>query len=155
MTSSGRYMSRRARRRPMPDRLIRESALFSKSLARLSDFAERLFWRLTTTADDYGRFPADPEVVAGRCMPLLGAGARRVKAALVEMQETDTVRLYEVEGKSFGYFPAWSRYQQTRAKKSKYPDPPAFAGRCSQTSANEDICSTPEGDSNTHSDSHT
>jgi hypothetical protein len=52
----------------MPDRVTRESALTSETLGGLSDFAERLFWRLTIVADDAGRFIANPAVIAGRCM---------------------------------------------------------------------------------------
>lgn len=140
----------------MPDRLIRESALTSESLGQLSDFAERLFWRLTTAADDYGRFIANPAVVSGRCVPLVsGANLRRIKDALIELETADTIRLYEADGKQFGYFPAWSKYQQTRAKKSKYPDPPASANKCLQVPTSETNCSTPAGDSHTHTDTHT
>lgn len=121
----------------MPDRLIRESALTSETLAGLSDFAERLFWRLTTVADDYGRFVANASVVAGRCMPLVnGATTKRIEAALLELESAEAIKLYEIDGKRYLHFPQWSKYQQTRAKKSKYPDPPdlqASADICLQT----------------------
>ena len=55
----------------MPSRVIRESALNSPTLAKLSHGAERLFWRLTIIADDAGRFDAHPTVVKARCFPLL------------------------------------------------------------------------------------
>jgi hypothetical protein len=55
----------------MSNRMIRESALTSPTLARLSHGAERTFWRLTVVADDFGRFNAEPSVVRARCFPLL------------------------------------------------------------------------------------
>ena len=54
----------------MPSRIIRESALISRSLDQLSHGAERLFWRLTIVADDYGRFDASHQVIKARCFPL-------------------------------------------------------------------------------------
>ena len=51
----------------MPSRLIRECTRTSVSLAHLTDQAERLFWRLITTADDFGRFEADPDIVRNIC----------------------------------------------------------------------------------------
>ena len=54
----------------MPNRIIRESCTTSPTLDALSDGAERMFWRLTTIADDYGRFDADPRVLLAKCFPL-------------------------------------------------------------------------------------
>ena len=109
----------------MPDRFIRESALTSESLSRLSDFAERLFWRLTTIADDFGRFNANPAVVAGRAMPLVnGATPKKVESLLLELHANGSIQLYEAAGGRFGYFPSWEKHQITRARVSKHPEPP-------------------------------
>jgi hypothetical protein len=121
----------------MPDRFIRESALASETLGQLTDFAERLFWRLTVAADDFGRFNANPSFVYGRCMPLVAsASPKRITEALAELQKADTIRLYEIDGKQYGFFPAWNKYQQTRAKHSKFPQPPTSANICQQMPAN-------------------
>ena len=40
------------------------------------------------------------------------------------------VQFYEAEGHQFGVFANWSKYQQTRAKHSKYPPMPADVSTC-------------------------
>jgi len=141
----------------MPDRFIRESALTSESLSRLSDFAERLFWRLTTIADDFGRFNANPAVVAGRTMPLVAAAtSKKVEAALCELHANKSIQLYEIDGAKFAFFPSWSKHQLTRAQKSKFPDPPESADICLQTktddSHSDKVCAAPN--TNTHTDTN-
>jgi hypothetical protein len=112
----------------MPDRIIRESALTSESLARVSDFAERLFFRLTIIADDYGRFNGNVSVIRGRCMPIVpNATEKRIESALEELVHVDSIRLYDVEAKRFGHFVKWTDHQRTRQGKPKFPEPPPFA----------------------------
>lgn len=48
----------------MPNRIIRDKCRTSISLDKLSFGAECMFWRLTTVADDYGRFEADARIRA-------------------------------------------------------------------------------------------
>lgn len=138
----------------MPNRIIREKARSSGSLDRLSDGAERTFWRLTTTADDYGRFEADPRIVLAACYPLRVDDPDRrrrisletIRRQLRELGE-DLVAYYQVGGRLYGVFRTWRLYQTTRAKESKHPDPPpdadsvdrrdllTDANRCKQTPA--------------------
>jgi hypothetical protein len=124
----------------MPDRIIRESALASESLGMVSDFAERLFFRLTVVADDYGRFNANVSVIRGRCMPLVaGATARRIKTALAELQDVKAIQLYSVDDKLYGCFDGWKRHQRTREGRPKFPpppdyvDPPQVAASCGES----------------------
>ncbi len=109
----------------MPNRMLRESIRTSPTLAQLSHGAERLFVRLLTFADDYGRFDADPAVVLGACMPrLMGAVKRHhVVTWLGEMVSVGLVRTYSSGGKPFGMFITWGRHQRIRAMQSKYPPP--------------------------------
>ena len=46
----------------MPNRWLRDSILTSRTLAELSDFGERLFFRLLVVSDDFGRFNSDPAI---------------------------------------------------------------------------------------------
>lgn len=120
----------------MPDRIIRESALGSATLGLLSDFAERLFWRLTTVADDYGRFNAHPSFLFGRCMAMVdGATVKKVEDAINQLAQAGTIALYEAEGKKLGHFPNWEKYQRGFRGKPKYPDPPAVCGDLRQLAA--------------------
>ena len=120
----------------MPNRIIRESALTSTTLDSLSDGAERFFFRLTLVADDFGRFDADPRVLLAKCFPLKVTRLKleRITKWWLELIECGAVKAYRVDCRMYGYFPAWSKHQQVRAKTSKYPDP-ASANTCEQTPA--------------------
>jgi hypothetical protein len=126
----------------MPNRIIRESALISETLAQLSHGAERLFWRLTLVADDHGRFDANPAVVKARCFPLLVDRIRTADVVkfLTELSR-ECIHLYTVESRQYGYFPNWLKYQRTYGLKSKFPEPPADSGNVPQIPGNS--CSYP------------
>jgi|SRR5215472_783091 len=111
----------------MPNRLINESCRASETLACVSASAERLFWRLLTVADDFGRFRAKPTLVRSVCFPLMldRISEQDVAGWLFELVSVGAIQLYKVNSKEYGWFPEWDRYQQRRAKKSKYPEPPA------------------------------
>ena len=53
----------------MPNRIIKESINESKGLSEVSFFAEDLYKRLITYADDYGRFNADCQIMRARLYP--------------------------------------------------------------------------------------
>lgn len=115
----------------MPNRIIRESCRTSPTLAKLSSDAERLFWRLTTFADDFGRFPAEPSIVRGACFPLQAIySTGRTKKLINELHANNLIQLYQVGDHAYGVFLTWERHQQRRAKVSKYPQPPADANIC-------------------------
>jgi uncharacterized phage protein (TIGR02220 family) len=107
----------------VPNRIIRESCRTSPTLDALSDGAERLFWRLTTVADDFGRFPADVRVVLASCFPLRVDRPRTVRVGpwLLELQEAGLVRFYSSAGRVYGLFSTWDCHQTRRAKAAKYP----------------------------------
>lgn len=116
----------------MPNRMIRESARTSPTLAKLSHGAERLFWRLTTLADDYGRFNAEPSVVRALCFPTMleRAHQRHVEGWLTELRAATLIRCYRVGDKHVAAFVTWDQHQRIRAKESKFPDPPSSADIC-------------------------
>ena len=109
----------------MPNRMIRESCRTSATLNGLSAEAERLFWRLTTVADDFGRFEADPRVLLATCFPLK-VGVLKIEAVrrwFEELTACSLVQTYANGCKQLAFFPTWSKYQYTRARTSKYPAP--------------------------------
>ncbi len=109
----------------MPNRWIRETARTSKNLNAVSDFGERLFWRMITTADDFGRFLSSPLLVRAACFPLSETlEGETVERALQELVKHDLICLYEVRDRRYGHFIKWFDHQgEPRAKNSKYPDP--------------------------------
>src|SRR5262249_39663456 len=104
----------------------------SDTLAQLTAEGERLFYRLITQADDYGRFDARPSVVRSRCFQLGGVSDDKVTVWLHQLQAQRVVCLYEVEGRDYGHFPTWEKYQRIRAPRSRYPDPPHDAASCGE-----------------------
>jgi hypothetical protein len=109
-----------------PNRIISESCRSSKTLDQLSAEAERMFWRLTTVADDFGRFMADPALMATACFPLKVGTQGIVKDVGAWYEELEIVRLvqtYRIGERLYGFFVTWDDHQSRRAKYSKYPDP--------------------------------
>ena len=116
----------------MPSRIIRESCRTSPNLDQLSDGAERMFWRLTTVCDDYGRFDADPRVLLALCFPLR-CGTWTVEKITIWRTELVThklIQLYTIEQRGYGCFVTWRKWQRVRKTKPKFPEPPKSAATC-------------------------
>lgn len=107
----------------MPNRMLRDSALASKKLARVNAEAERLYWRLLMVADDFGRFDADPVVLRAKCFPRHGTAItdRTVKSAWMDLVINGLILEYTVNGDTLGQFAKWD--QRVRAEKSRFPGP--------------------------------
>lgn len=114
----------------MPNRIIRDSARTSPSLAALSDLAERTFWRVIAVLDDFGRYHGTDLALLAAAYPVPPAGLTpaRFAAALLELESGDLLRFYEVGGRRFVYSPTWSKYQRLRARDSQFPQPPQNQG---------------------------
>lgn len=110
----------------MPNRIIRDSARTSKTLDAVSADEERMFFRLTLVADDFGRFQADPRILLAGCFPLkVGvlhpADVEKWRDGLVAV---GLIQLYGVGDRLYGYFPSWFKHQQRmRSRVSKFPEP--------------------------------
>jgi len=128
----------------VPNRDIKESCRSSETLALLSHGAERLFWRLTTLADDFGRFDARVAVVRAECFKVMLEKIRPldVERWLGELATSGLVYQYTVGGKPYGEFVTWAQHQRQRATNSKWPsrascDPPrTSAGNGGRPQAN-------------------
>lgn len=112
----------------MPNRILREGILTSPRVAKLG-WAEEVFYRrLMSVVDDYGRYYADYGLLHAACYPrqltkVSDADIGKwltvcVNAALVSVYPAQDGERY-LELLDFG--------QQVRAKKSRFPDPPADA----------------------------
>lgn len=95
-----------------------------------------MHWRLTTVADDYGRFDADPRVLLSTCFPLkVGrlplAKITRWRDEMTTVAPGDQmplIVLYRVKGRLYGQYPNWSEHQRDRSQdrhrpKPKFPGP--------------------------------
>lgn len=111
----------------MPNRILKESICTSETIDGLSADAERFFYRLLVQCDDYGRMDGRASVLRARCFPLRldTVTDKDIKAWLDELIAVDLLWLYQAEGKTCLQVTTWAKHQQTRAKNSKYPNPPA------------------------------
>jgi len=102
----------------------------STALSKLSDSAERLYFRLVATVDDFGRFDASPLAVMVNALGSLAIAQpkkwtpERVTEALSEIVESGLLRLYTVEGHEYGELKKFMDRQHTqnyRRNKSNFP----------------------------------
>lgn len=111
----------------MPSRVLREGILTSERVNSL-DWEEEVFYRrLMSVVDDFGRFTAHSSLLRAALYPLKLDTVRDsdVDRMLEAVEQAGLVRVYVVAQKRFVELLDFR--QQTRAKESKYPDPPAPA----------------------------
>lgn len=112
----------------MPSRYIRDGLLESPQVERAGDLAEVLFVRLMLVADDYGRADGRLKVIANKCWPNGGPDHEEIERRLQALEDAKgpagmgLVVRYEAAGQPYLWIPKFG--QRTRAKRSKFPDPP-------------------------------
>ena len=116
----------------MPNRIIKESINESESLSECTVFAEDLYKRLITYADDYGRFNSDTAMIRARLYPreYEVVSEEDIINALAELAGVGKISFYTPEvfgqkGKKgvYGAFPNWKDHQRIRESKAKSPEP--------------------------------
>jgi len=113
----------------MPNRDLKECNRRSASLQVISDAAERLWYRLITAVDDFGRMEADPEVVFKTCFERAPKSWNegKVQRCLHELAEQSApgqspmIFLYQVGPKWYLQITSSDIHLYRRAKVSKYP----------------------------------
>ena len=108
----------------MPNRILKDSICQSEKIDALSPEAECLYYRFMVQCDDYGTYKADPRIIKSMCYPLKdGMTSAKIEKLLTELIDAGLIMPYEVSGKSYYYFLNWTRHQQIKNKRSKYPMP--------------------------------
>jgi hypothetical protein len=113
----------------MPNRVIRDGILDSRTVNSLTDSGEIFYRRLMSVVDDYGRFEADPELLRARCFPrsLDRWTLSRVSDALsdvshvTDMDGKPLVLVYQVGTKKYLEIQRFD--QRLRIKKARHPAP--------------------------------
>lgn len=82
----------------MSYRAIHSSVNESESLAAVSDFAERLFWRILARSDSWGRMRGETAKVRANCVPLLRVTDPKIEKALGELETVGRLDRYDHEG---------------------------------------------------------
>lgn len=113
--------------RIMPNRILKDSINESRGLTSCSFFAQDLYKRLITYADDYGRFNADPQIMVARLYPreLSVVSVEDLNEGLIELVGVGKIGFYTSSPRKevYGAFPNWSDHQRLRDSKKKNPDP--------------------------------
>ncbi len=102
-------------------RAIQDNVDESESLAALSDFGERLYWRLVAKADAWGRLPGSLAKVRARCVPLLQKNDAAIHDALVELEHVGRLHRYEIDGAWIIEVADFCRNQPRDATRSRKP----------------------------------
>ena len=82
-------------------RRIYSGAIFGKRINRVSDFSERLFWRLVCVCDDFGNFAGEPEMIKFTVVPLLQRETSDIDAAIDELLSVGLIKRYQVKSETF------------------------------------------------------
>lgn len=110
----------------MPNRIIKESLCSSGKISSLTDFEFRLWIGLITQADDTGRGDARPAIIKGHIFPLRDRiTVKDISGALHGLAAKGCISLYEIDGRSYFWFPSWAKHQRIRDAKPKFPAPPS------------------------------
>ncbi len=104
----------------MPNRWIKEVYKSSDRINSVGPAARDLWVRLLVTCDDYGRYPANPQLVASACYPL-EPSASTCEKLLAELVAARLVTVYEADGKPYFEVEQW--YERPRSR-SKFPPNP-------------------------------
>ena len=118
----------------MPTRLIHESLCTSRSLAQCSAKAQDAYVRFLLYADNFGCFEIDAQVMRGSLWPLRkDISAKMIDQFLGEYETHGMLQTWTGEGKRYGHFLNWPKFQRTwDGAKRRTPHPPKLA-----TSRNE------------------
>ena len=110
----------------MPNRIIKESLCSSEKISSLTDFEFRLWIGLITQADDTGRGDARLAIIKGHIFPLRDRiTVKDISGALHGLAAKGCISLYEIDGRSYFWFPSWAKHQRIRDAKPKFPAPPS------------------------------
>lgn len=119
--------------------MLRPELLSSERWNLCSPMAQTLYVRLLMLVDDWGRFDANPRLLASMAFPLGDSKQRTVPVAkveemLAELVERDMLRVF-VGGNGSKCLQLKRWRERVRAATSKYPDPSDAADACAQLPA--------------------
>jgi hypothetical protein len=112
----------------MPNRILKESINDSRGLGRASPFAQDLYKRLITYADDYGRFNTDLDIMRARlyARELEAVSPLELLESITELVGEGKIKIYTTsnhKGDLYGYFPNWKDHNRIRNTRAKFPEP--------------------------------
>lgn len=116
----------------MAYRLILDDVAVSTSLNQLSHFGERLYWRLLSQTDAWGRLPGELVKIRDLAIPRLAVSDNELAEALEELVRAGRIALYCTDGKWACQLLGFDDIQTVARMKrapSRFPAPPSDTGR--------------------------
>ena len=121
----------------MPNRILKETICTSESISQLRPFEEITFYRLIVNCDDYGRFDGRVKILKSRLYPLENYTEKQINDAINKLQSVGIVQVYNYNQMPYLQIVNWSKHQNIRNKKSKYPEPDI---NCEQSNSIDSNC---------------
>jgi hypothetical protein len=109
--------------------MIDKVVILSKKVNAVSEGAENLYYRANISADDYGRYHAEPEILKGQIYTLRKISLKEIARRVDELWRINLVKLYEVSGERYLEVVDFEKHQTfktDRAKKAEYPEPKGY-----------------------------
>ncbi len=103
-------------------RMLHGNICTSEKIDMLSAEAERLYTRLLTHLDDYGNFPAEPELIRKACFPLKKRWNNwSIQVWLDKIVEVGLASYYENDGVKCLKYYRFGDFQKLNHKNARYP----------------------------------
>jgi hypothetical protein len=110
----------------MPNRIIKESIWTSLNFNKLSPLAERHFYRILLSCDDWGCVEITPPILKGRCYPLAqDADEKIISTWNKELADNELIKIWEKDGRLYGEFVKFEEHNNLKERHNpKTPCPP-------------------------------
>src|SRR4051812_16944177 len=111
----------------MSYRALLDDVPTSTSLNQLSHFGERLYWRLLSQTDSWGRPPGELVKIRDLAIPRLAVSDSELAATLEELVRAGRIAVYCVDGTWACQLLDFDRHQpiaRLKRGKSRWPAPP-------------------------------
>ena len=106
----------------MPNRVIRDSILTSRQVARLDWFQQALFVRLILGCDDYGRYYGAPDIICGHLFSTSsGVTQELVAEGLEKLEEEGLIVTYQVGEKPIAPCPSGANTRSAAPGGRNFP----------------------------------
>jgi len=107
----------------MPNRILYASLIKSRKYNAVGPAERDLYTRLILLADDFGRYDGNPVIVAREAYPVIETiKSGDIEPLLNNLESVGLIVIYSVNGEKYIQITNWN--QRTRARVSKYPEPP-------------------------------
>jgi hypothetical protein len=113
-------------------RMIDKVVILSKKINAISEGAENLYYRVNISADDYGRYHAEPEILKGQIYTLRKIRLAEIFRRVDELWGIELIKIYAVNGEKYLEIIDFEKHQtfkSDRPKKAECPEPKEYLKR--------------------------